>query len=132
MRFGLLLACACLVVTTGCRDSSSPAMSATPPITPPASGSAVRDPHSAARPEEARVTHVALDLAADFTTRTLSGTATLTLARTGSAPTLVLDTADLTIVKVTDAAGHALGHALGAKDPILGQPLTITLTPEIT
>ena len=98
----------------------------------PPPSAAVRDPHSAARPEEARVTHVALDLAADFTAKTLTGTATLTLARTGSAPTLVLDTADLTIVKVTDAAGHALSHALGAKDAILGQPLTVTLTPDVT
>ena len=107
-------------------------MSATPPTTPPAAATVVRDPHSAARPEEARVTHVALDLAADFAAKTLAGTATLTLARTGSAPTLVLDTADLTILKVTDALGHALSHALGARDAVLGQPLTITLTPDVT
>ncbi len=132
MRFGPLLACACLAVTAACRDATPPPMSATPPTTPPASAATVRDPHSAARPDEARVTHVALDLTADFAARTLSGTATLTLARTGSAAALVLDTADLTIVKVTDASGHALAHAFGAKDAILGQPLTITLTPEIT
>src|SRR6187402_1056605 len=132
MRFGPFLACACLVVTAGGRDTASPPMSATPPTTPPAATTVVRDPHSAARPEEARVTHVAIDLAADFTAKTLAGTATLTLARTGSTPTLVLDTADLTILKVTDALGHRLDHALGAKDPVLGQPLTITLTPDIT
>ena len=34
----------------------------------------VPDIHSFARPAEARVTHVALDLQADFTARTLSGT----------------------------------------------------------
>src|SRR5688572_17849549 len=128
MRFGRLFACACLVVTTACRDAAPTPMTATPPTTPPPSTTAVRDPHSAARPEEARVTHVSLDLAADFAAKTLAGTATLTVARTGSAPTLVLDTSELTIVKVTDAAGHALGHALGARDPVLGQPLTITLT----
>jgi aminopeptidase N len=132
MRFGRLFTCACLVATAACRDAVPNSMTAPPPATPPPSNAVVRDPHSAARPEEARVTHVALDLAADFTARTLAGTATLTLARTGSAPTLVLDTSDLTIVRVTDAAGHALGHALGARDPVLGQPLTITLTPEVT
>ena len=130
MRVGPLLACAALVVTAACRDTAPPPMTATPPTTPPPSTTVVRDPHSAARPEEVRVTHVALDLAADFTAKTLAGTATLTLARTGSAPTLVLDTADLTIVKVTDGAGRALTHALGARDAILGQALTITLTPE--
>jgi leukotriene-A4 hydrolase len=132
MRFGRLLACTALVIGAACRDTTPPPMTATPPTTPPPSTTAVRDPHSAARPEEARVTHVALDLVADFAAKTLAGTATLTLARSGSAPTLVLDTADLNIVKVTDAAGHVLGHALGAKDAVLGQPLTITLTPEIT
>ena len=115
MRVGSLLACAVLVVTTGCRDTPSPSMSTTPPTTPPAAAAVVRDPHSAARPEEARVTHVALDLAADFAARTLAGTATLTIARTGSAPTLVLDTADLAILKVTDALGRTLPHALGAR-----------------
>jgi len=85
MRVGHLLACACLVAATSCRDTASPPMSATPPTTPAAPSAVVRDPHSAARPEEARVTHVALDLAADFTEKTLAGTATLTLARTGSA-----------------------------------------------
>ena len=38
-----------------------------------------RDVHSFARPTEARVTHVALDLTADFATHRLSGTATLTV-----------------------------------------------------
>src|SRR5437868_14741773 len=109
MRVGRLLACAALVLTTGCRDTASTSMS-TPPTTPPAATSVVHDPHSAARPEEARVTHVALDLTADFAARTLAGTATLTIARTGSAPALVLDTADLTILKVTDALGRTLPH----------------------
>ena len=37
----------------------------------------VQDVHSFARPNDARVTHVDLDLAADFQRRVLSGTATL-------------------------------------------------------
>src|SRR5262245_6210529 len=41
----------------------------------------VEDIHSFARPAEARVTHVALDLQADFASRTLAGTATLTVER---------------------------------------------------
>ena len=40
-----------------------------------------RDIHSFARPDEARVTHVALDLTADFAAQTLSGRATLALQR---------------------------------------------------
>ena len=66
MRFGRFLVCACLVASAACRDTTPPPMTATPPTTPSPSTTAARDPHSAARPEEARVTHVALDLTADF------------------------------------------------------------------
>jgi aminopeptidase N len=131
MRIGRTLACAWLVATTACRDATPTSMTAMPPVTP-ASTPVAHDPHSAARPEEVRVTDVALDLAADFAAKTLAGTATLTLARTGSASTLILDTADLTIVTVTDAAGRRLAHTLGPKDAVLGQALTVTLTPEVT
>ncbi|HYC66430.1 MAG TPA: hypothetical protein VEC14_16995, partial [Reyranellaceae bacterium] len=39
------------------------------------------DPHSFARPHEARVSHVALDLTVDFAGRRLGGTATLDIDR---------------------------------------------------
>jgi leukotriene-A4 hydrolase len=100
-----------------------------PSVTP---RSQPRDPHSAARPAEARVTHVALDLATDFAMKTLAGTATLSITRAAGATSLVLDTADLAIAKVTDGAGATLPHALGPKDAILGQALTITLPPNVT
>ena len=86
-----------------------------------------RDVHSYARPNEARVTHVALDLATDFAARTLAGRATLTVARAPGAREIVLDTKGLSILGVTDAAGNALVHATGASDPILGAPLTVQL-----
>ena len=38
-----------------------------------------------------------------------------------------LDSRDLTITRVTDERGAALPFQLGAVNPILGQPLTITL-----
>ncbi|MEG8057672.1 hypothetical protein QP150_14120 [Sphingomonas sp. 22L2VL55-3] len=66
-----------------------------------------RDPHSYARPAEARVTHVALDLAADFDTHVIRGIATLDiLAKPGAK--LVLDDNGLKIVTITDAAGKPL------------------------
>ncbi len=86
-----------------------------------------QDIHSHARPNEARVTHVALDLATDFTAKTLAGTATLTVARAPGATELVLDARDLTILGATDAGGDALQYALGASDPIMGAPLTVQL-----
>ena len=95
----------------------------------PSSAAAVqeRDIHSFARPDEARVTHVALDLRADFSARVLSGRATLDIARAGDAGRIVLDTRDLTIESVTLPDGAALKFALGDEDPILGRALTVEL-----
>ena len=88
---------------------------------------AERDAHSYAIPSEARVTHVSLDLAADFDAHVLAGRATLTLEAVPSATTVVLDTHDLVIEGVVDAAGQKLHYELGHEDRILGRPLTITL-----
>lgn len=91
-----------------------------------------RDIHSYARPAEARVTHVSLDLAADFAAKRISGTATLDLQVAPGARELVLDTAGgLEPLAVTDTAGRALPFALGAADALLGRPLTIQLRPGV-
>ncbi|HEY0972271.1 MAG TPA: M1 family metallopeptidase [Gemmatimonadales bacterium] len=88
---------------------------------------AAADIHSYARPAEARVTHVALDLRADFDAKRLAGTATLDLERAPGSTEVVLDTRDLTIESVTDSAGGALEFELGPTDSILGQALTVEL-----
>src|SRR3954470_6648003 len=44
-----------------------------------------RDTHSYARPQEARVTHVALDLTVDFEAKRIGGTATLDIDRKAGA-----------------------------------------------
>jgi len=127
-----LIACAfAAAATAACRDATPPPMSSTSAATPPPAA-VPRDPHTYARPDEAKVTHVALDLAADFQAKTLAGTATLTIARSPSAASLTVDTADLTIAKVTDGAGRTLTHTLGAADAVLGRPLTIALPPGVT
>jgi aminopeptidase N len=86
-----------------------------------------RDIHSFARPADARVTHVALDLRANFADKRLSGAATLTFERRSGATQLVLDTRDLDILSVADRGGATLMYALADPDPILGRALTVTL-----
>ena len=86
-----------------------------------------RDIHSYARPWEARVIHVALDLTADFTAKTLAGSATLNVDRAAGAKEIVLDTKGLTVERVTDKDGAALKFTLGNADAILGRPLTVDL-----
>src|SRR5579883_1509964 len=86
---------------------------------------ASRDSHSSSTPETVRVRHVALDLQVDFDKRVLSGSATLSLERTGPGP-LVLDTRDL-VIRTASAHGAPVPFALGARDAILGAPLTLDL-----
>ncbi len=86
-----------------------------------------RDIHTYARPWEARVTDVALDLTADFAAKRVRGTATLAVEAAPSAREIVLDTRDLTVQRVTDGSGRALRFSLGSADAILGAPLTVEL-----
>jgi leukotriene-A4 hydrolase len=122
-----------MTLLAGCsRSSEAPPsrMDTSTPITSAKSAPpAERDIHSFAVPAEARVTHVALDLRTDFAARQLSGRATLDVQRAPGASRIVLDTRDLDIRAVTDAAGKPLVHALGDVVPILGRPLTVTLPP---
>ncbi len=85
------------------------------------------DQHSFAEPADARVTHVAIDLTADFEAHVFSGTATLTVEAVPTAKEVVLDTKTLTIEGATDQAGEPLAFHLDAADPILGRALHVAL-----
>jgi leukotriene-A4 hydrolase len=87
----------------------------------------VRDVHSYARAEEARVTHVALDLIPDFEAKRIGGTARLAIERAPGADSIILDIDELAIRQVADASGDTLPYRVGADDPVLGQPLVIHL-----
>jgi aminopeptidase N len=86
-----------------------------------------RDPQSYARPLEARVTHVALDLKADFEAKRIGGTATLDVQSKPGAKEIVLDSKGLEVRAVTDPEGKPLPFALGKADDALGAPLTVQL-----
>ena len=104
---------------------ASPAVAQT--IAPILTTPDARDPHSYARPAEARVTHVALDLAADFDTHVIRGIATLDILAAPGAKQVVLDDNGLKIVTITDANGKPLPYEIGVVDKIHGAPLTVTL-----
>jgi len=121
VQISLWLSITAVLVAAACSSGGGEERAAPEP--PPAD----RDIHSFARPWEARVTHVTLDLTADFTAKTLAGTATLSVERAPSATEIVLDTRDLTIESATAQDGRALQFTLGTADPILGRPLTVEL-----
>jgi len=87
------------------------------------------DEHSWAQPEQVSIDHLALDLALDFDTRTLNGTATYTLNwKDADTRILALDTRDLAISEVAAGNGAAwqpLAFTLDTPDPILGTRLLI-------
>lgn len=85
------------------------------------------DPHSYARPDQARVTSVSLDLTPDFATHRLSGTARLAIERASSADSIILDVRNLNIKRITDARGAALGYSIGAEQEFIGSPLAVAL-----
>ena len=116
-RFALLAA-----LLTACSDGPDvrqPAMTTAPA---PAS-----DPHSYARPRQARVTHIALDWSVDFASKSLVGQATLTLERTPAARELFLDGRDLVIEAIEDEHGTALAFRVDRPEPVLGDRMRVEL-----
>ena len=89
-----------------------------------------RDPASYARPLEARVHHVALDLNVDFDAKRIGGTATLDIDRKADAKEIVLDDKGLEIESITDGSNQPLQWKVGAADTKLGAPLAVTLRPD--
>ena len=88
------------------------------------------DTASYAKPLEARVTHVALDLGVDFKAKRIGGTATLDIDRKPGAREIVLDDKGLEIDSIADSTGKPLSWKVGAVDPNLGAPLTVALGPD--
>jgi len=87
------------------------------------------DEHSYAQPAQVAIDHLALDIALDFDTSTIAGTATYTLNwKDTNTHTLALDTRDLAITEITAETGtgwQSLPFTLETPDPILGARLLI-------
>ncbi|HEY5724273.1 MAG TPA: M1 family metallopeptidase [Allosphingosinicella sp.] len=98
-----------------------------PMIAPILTTPEAKDVKSYARPAEARVTHVALDLKADFKAKRIAGTAILDVQAAPGAKEIVLDSKGLEIRSIDDGAGRALPYALGKADEEMGSPLAVQL-----
>lgn len=96
-------------------------------VAPVLSSAQAFDEFTFARPGEARVIHVALDLNLDFAAKQISGIARLDVLAAPRAHQVVLDTNGLRIAAVTDARGRPLQWKVGAPVAEKGAPLTVTL-----
>lgn len=85
------------------------------------------DSETYARPQVARVTHVALDLVADFERKEMRGTATLDILAMRNAREIILDDKGLVIDSITDERGRPLRWTVGASDENKGAPLTVQI-----
>ncbi|HEX5183121.1 MAG TPA: M1 family metallopeptidase [Allosphingosinicella sp.] len=122
----VLLAAACSQAPRQQARQQEPA-AATPAVAPILDAADAVDTHSYARPHEARVTHVALDLTADFAAKRIGGTAMLDIEAAPNAHEIILDDKGLEIWSVTDGSGRPLKWTVGKADPILGAALAIAL-----
>lgn len=112
---------------------AAPALAACATATAPVarSHSLPHDPHSYAQPEQARVSHVSLDLTADFARKALIGTATLSIHAQPGAREIVLDSDGLIVKSVRTNLGET-SFAFGSRDENLGQALTIAIGPGVS
>nr|WP_137677791.1 M1 family metallopeptidase [Parerythrobacter lutipelagi] len=85
------------------------------------------DTQTFAKPLEARVNHVDLDLDLDFETKTVSGTAMIDIIADKGVDTVILDDDGLEIESVTDAEGKPLEYEVGEAVEGKGAPLSITM-----
>lgn len=138
ISIAILLAVVCALQACGGQqpaDSSDASVEhATPSVADAAFTTAVatvnRDVHSFARPEEARVMSMDLDVAVDFEQKVLAGTSTLMVERLEGVREVVLDTRRLEIESVLIGAGaqaQPTPFELQEEDPNLGQALVIRL-----
>lgn len=84
----------------------------------------VMDTHSYAHPDQAVVRHLSLDLTADFNAKKIAGTATYDITVQPGADSIILDSRDLEIQKVSVDDAET-PFSLGASNEWLGQPLSI-------
>ena len=92
-------------------------------------GRMVQDPHSHARPDEAVVKHIDLDLTVDFDRHILKGWAKLTIDNKTGAHRLILDSRRLTIERVVLDDGKPTTFKLVPDTEFMGDALEIAIQP---
>jgi aminopeptidase N len=87
-----------------------------------------KDPHSYSIPGEAKVKHLVWNAGVNFGSKIIEGTASWNIENSANADSIILDTKELNIQKITLDNNVPAKFRLGKKDPILGQPLAISIS----
>ena len=88
-----------------------------------------KDIHSFARPEEAVVEHLSLNLNVDFNAKIISGTATLSIKNKRGANQIHLDSKGLNISSVVLDSGEPTSYSMADAVEYLGSDLTVAIKP---
>ena len=126
MRF-MIAAVAALFLSSCQTETAPPPENHSGQVAPILDSSDAVDAHSYAKPLEARVANVDLDLALDFDSKKVSGTAALDVIAKPGVREVILDSKGLDIAAVEDSNGKPLKWLLGADDPAKGAPLSVAL-----
>ena len=125
MKYLTLVAIAIAYLFTACQAGEQ-SDDNTPEVKP------INDPHSYARPHEARITHMDLELLVDFDSLVLTGEVRFTIENLTGTDKLYLDTRGLDILAVSVGEGQdPANFTLGNTDPVLGTPLVVDILPDI-
>lgn len=96
----------------------------------PSSRMSIKDVHSFSQPDEAVVTHLDLDIVVDFDKQLISGKAAWKIKTSGKAGSVIFDTRDLDIEKVTAGKEEKpVPFKLGNEVKYLGRSLEVQLEP---
>ncbi|HEU0310484.1 MAG TPA: M1 family metallopeptidase [Sphingomicrobium sp.] len=126
--FRVLTAAIAAVLLSSCQaETPSPQASEAGKVAPILHTPDALDAHSFARPLEARVTHVDLDLDVDFGAKRIGGTATLDIQAKPDAKEIILDNKGLEVDAVTDGEGNALPFKIGPDEGPKGAPLAVEI-----
>lgn len=125
MRFFAFPAAALALLTAAC--SSDEILPPERVVAPILTSEEALDEFTYARPTEARVTHVALDLDLDFEGQRVEGIATLDVQAADGVREILLDSDGLMIGGITDGNGNPLDYQIGESDPVKGEPITVQL-----
>ncbi len=125
MRF--LIPFAAALTLAGCNQAIEPAEQGERLVAPILTSEEALDEFTFARPAEARVTHVSLELALDFEAEAVTGTATLDVLAAEGVDEIVLDSDGLQVAGVTDGLGNEVEWEFGDRVEGKGEPLTIQL-----
>ncbi len=87
----------------------------------------VKDPHTRAKPREAKVTHLMWAAEVDFEQNIINATATWTIERKRKADSVIFDIEGLEIEKVLLDAKEKANYYVGEHDKHLGSPLVVKL-----